>query len=115
VPANIPNEKIPFIMKNIRNFVSPEFIKYYIEHGSLSSPVFSVVNDPEVRALSPIFNEIDKMEKEEKLIEWARYPLPTYSNIIEEVGNKIYEFIFLNKDLEDTLESCQQSCQKYLN
>ena len=115
VPANISNEKIPFIMKNIRNFVSPEFIKYYIEHGSLSSPVFSVVNDPEVRALSPIFNEIDKMEKEEKLIEWARYPLPTYSNIIEEVGNKIYEFIFLNKDLEDTLESCQQSCQKYLN
>ena len=55
------------------------------------------------------------MEKEEKLIEWARYPLPTYPDIIEEVGNKIYEFIFLNKDLEDTLKSCQQSCQKYLN
>ena len=72
VPANIPNEKIPFIMKNIRNFVSPEFIKYYIEHGSLSSPVFSVVNDPEVRALRRIFNEIDKMEKEEKRIEWGR-------------------------------------------
>ena len=95
--------------------ISPEFIKYYIEHGSLSSPVFSVVNDPEVRALSPIFNEIDKMEKEEKIIEWARYPLPTYSNIIEDVGHKIYEYIFLNKDLETTLKSCQQSAQKYLN
>ena len=55
------------------------------------------------------------MEKEEKIIEWARYPLPTYSNIIEDVGHKIYEYIFLNKDLEATLKSCQQSAQKYLN
>ena len=115
IPSNISKEKIPFVMKNIRNFVSPEFIKYYIEHGSLSSPVFSVVNDPEVRALSPIFNEIDKLEKEEKLIEWARYPLPTYSNIIEDVGDKIYEYIFLNIDLDSTLNSCQKSAQKYLN
>ena len=68
-----------------------------------------------MRALSPIFNEIDKMEKEEKIIEWARYPLPTYSNIIEDVGHKIYEYIFLNKDLEATLKSCQQSAEKYLN
>ena len=115
IPSNIADEKIPFIMKNIRSFVSPEFIKYYIEHGSLSSPLFSVVNDPEVRALSPIFNEIDKMEKEEKFVEWARYPLPTYSSIIEEVGNKIFEYIFLNRDLESTLKDCQQSTQKFLN
>ncbi len=114
IPSNTLKEKIPFIMKNIRNFVSPEFIKYYIEHGSLSSPLFSVVNDPDVRALSPIFNEIDKMEKEEKFVEWARYPLPTYSNIIEEVGNKIFEYIFLNKDLKTTLEDCQKSTLKFL-
>lgn len=115
IPSNIQAEKITFIMKNIRNFVSPEFIKYYIEHGSLSSPVFSVVNDPEVRALSPIFNEIDKMEKEEKFVEWARYPHPSYSNIMEEVGNKIFEYIFLNHDLDKTLEECQKSTQKFLN
>ena len=102
-------------MNNIRNFVSPEFIKYYIEHGSLSSPLFSVVNDPEVRALSPIFNEIDKMEKEEKFVEWARYPLPSYSNIIEDVGNKIFEYIFSNKDLELTLKDCQKSTEIYLS
>ena len=114
IPSNTSDEKIPFIMRNIRKFVSPEIIKYYIEHGSLSSPVFSVVNDPEVRALSPIFNEIDKMEKDEKFVEWARYPLPTYSNIIEEVGNKIFDYLFLNKDLSSTLESCQATAQKYL-
>ena len=102
-------------MNNIKNFVSPEFIKYYIEHGSLSSPLFSVVNDPEVRALSPIFNEIDKMEKEEKFVEWARYPLPSYSNIIEDVGNKIFEYIFSNKDLELTLKDCQKSTEIYLS
>ncbi len=115
IPSNIIEDKIPFIMNNIRNFVSPEFIKYYIEHGSLSSPLFSVVNDPEVRALSPIFNEIDKMEKEEKFVEWARYPLPSYSNIIEDVGNKIFEYIFSNKDLELTLKDCQKSTEIYLS
>ena len=115
IPSNIIEDKIPFIMNSIRNFVSPEFIKYYIEHGSLNSPLFSVVNDPEVRALSPIFNEIDKMEKEEKFVEWARYPLPTYSNIIEDVGNKIFEYIFLNKDLELTLKDCQKSTEIYLS
>ena len=114
IPSNISYEKIPFIMANIRKFVSPEIIKYYIEHGSLSSPLFSVVNDPEVRALSPIFNELDKMEKDEKFVEWARYPLPTYSNIIEEVGNKIFNYLFLNEDLSSTLESCQATAQKYL-
>ena len=114
IPSNTSDEKIPFIMSNIRKFVSPEIIKYYIEHGSLSSPVFSVVNDPEVRALSPIFNEIDKMEKDEKFVEWARYPLPTYSNIIEEVGNKIFNYLFLNEDLNSTLKSCQATAQKYL-
>ena len=114
IPSNVSDEKIPFIMANIRKFVSPEIIKYYIEHGSLTSPVFSVVNDPEVRALSPIFNEIDKMEKDEKFVEWARYPLPTYSNIIEEVGNKIFNYLFLNEDLNSTLESCQETAQKYL-
>ena len=72
------------------------------------------MNDPEVRALSPIFNEIDKMEKDEKFVEWARYPLPTYSNIIEEVGNKIFNYLFLNEDLNSTLESCQATAQKYL-
>jgi guanylate kinase len=55
------------------------------------------------------------MEKEEKFVEWARYPLPTYSSIIEEVGNKIFEYIFLNRDLETTLKECQQSTQKFLN
>ena len=114
IPSNVSEEKIPFIMSNIRKFVSPEVIKYYIEHGSLSSPLFSVVNDPEVRALSPIFNELDKIEKDEKFVEWARYPLPTYSNIIEEVGNKIFNYLFLNEDLSSTLESCQATAQKYL-
>jgi multiple sugar transport system substrate-binding protein len=114
IPSNVSEEKIPFIMSNIRKFVSPEVIKYYIEHGSLSSPLFSVVNDPEVRALSPIFNELDKIEKDEKFVEWARYPLPTYSNIIEEVGNKIFNYLFLNEDLNSTLESCQTTAQKYL-
>ena len=114
IPSNVSEEKIPFIMSNIRKFVSPEVIKYYIEHGSLSSPLFSVVNDPEVRALSPIFNELDKIEKDEKFVEWARYPLPTYSNIIEEVGNKIFKYLFQNEDLNSTLESCQATAQKYL-
>jgi len=33
------------------------------------------VNDPEVRALSPIFNEIDKMEKDEKVCRMGQISL----------------------------------------
>jgi hypothetical protein len=55
------------------------------------------------------------MEKEEKIVEWARYPLPSYSSIIEEVGNKIFEYIFLNKDLELALKECQESTERHLN
>ena len=101
-------------MKTIQSLVSPEIIKYYIEHGSLSSPVFSVANDPEVRTLSPIFNELDKMERDERFVEWARYPLPSYSKIIEQVGNELFEFLFLNKDLQTTLEQCQKSATRLL-
>jgi len=115
IPSNVSEEKIPYILSNIRKFVSPEVVKYYIENGSLSSPIFSVVNDPEVKAISPIFKEIDKMEKEEKIIEWATYPIPAYSKIIEEIGEIIFEYLFLNKDLKTVLETCQKSAQKYLS
>jgi len=54
------------------------------------------------------------MEKDEKFVEWARYPLPTYSNIIEEVGNKIFNYLFLNEDLSSTLKSCKATAQIYL-
>ncbi len=114
IPSNILDDKIPFVMKTIQNLVSPEIIKYYIEHGSLSSPVFSVANDPEVRTLSPIFNELDKMERDERFVEWARYPLPSYSKIIEQVGNELFEYLFLNKDLQTTLEQCQKSASRLL-
>ena len=75
------------------------------------------MNDPEVRALSPIFNEIDKMEKDEKFVEWARYPLPTYSNIIEEVGNKIFNYLncqWLIIKNNTTDHSFNFKCARYL-
>ena len=71
-------------------------------------------NDPEVRTLSPIFNELDKMERDERFVEWARYPLPSYSKIIEQVGNELFEYLFLNKDLQTTLEQCQKSASRLL-
>ena len=56
----------------------------------------------------------EAVEKEEKFVECARYLFPTYSNIIEEVGIKIFNYLFLNEDLKSTLESCQATAQKYL-
>ena len=38
-----------------------------------------------------------------------------HSNIIEEIGEKIFDYLFLNKDLRTTLEHCQKSAQKYLS
>ena len=54
------------------------------------------------------------MERDERFVEWARYPLPSYSKIIEQVGNELFEFLFLNKDLQTTLEQCQKSASRLL-
>jgi multiple sugar transport system substrate-binding protein len=115
IPSNVNPEKIPFIMNNIKHLVSPQVFKYYIEQGSFSCPVFSVLNDPEVRKISPIFNELEMMEKEEKFVQWARYPLPEYSEIMEIIGNEIFEYVFLSKKLEVALSNCQEAARRIMN
>jgi len=115
IPSNVKPEKIPFIMNNMRHLVSPQVIKYYIEQGSFSCPVFSVLNDPEVRKISPLFNELDAMEKEEKFVQWARYPLPEYSQIIEIIGNEIYECVFQSKSIKSALSKCQDAAITLIN
>ena len=35
--------------------------------------------------------------------------------IIEQVGNELFEFLFLNKDLQTTLEQCQKSASRLLD
>ena len=115
IPSNVNPKKIPFIMNNIKHLVSPQVFKYYIEQGSFSCPVFSVLNDPEVRKISPIFNELEMMEKEEKFVQWARYPLPEYSEIMEIIGNEIFEYVFLSKKLEVALSNCQEAARRIMN
>lgn len=115
IPSNVNPDKIPFIVNNMKHLVSPQVIKYYIEQGSFSCPVFSVLNDPEVRKISPLFNELDAMEKEEKFVQWARYPLPEYSQIIEIIGNEIYDFVFQSKSIKSALSNCQDAAKSLIS
>ena len=55
------------------------------------------------------------MEKEEKFVQWARYPLPEYSQIIEIIGNEIYECVFQSKSIKSALSKCQDAAITLIN
>ena len=55
------------------------------------------------------------MEKEEKFVQWARYPLPEYSQIIEIIGNEIYDFVFQSKSIKSALSNCQDAAKSLIS
>ena len=90
-------------------------MKYYIEQGSLSCPLFSVTHDPEVKRISTIFEKIDKMEKDGKIVQWPRVAVPQYSKIANIIGNELYDGIFYSKGIKEALNKAQTEVEKLFN
>lgn len=115
LPSNIATTKINFCIKIIKHLVSPQLIKYYIEQGSLSCPLLSVSNDDEVKKISPMFENLKLMDIESKILQWPRVSIPQYSDIVNLVGDEIFEYLFLNKPINTTLKNCQNKSKKLFN
>ena len=64
-------------------------IKYYIEKGVTTSPLFSVSNDPVVQEISPSVLKIDKLQKTGKINSWSRLPLPEFTEVANIIGNRL--------------------------
>ena len=115
IPKNINQSKIDFCVKVIKHLVSPQLIKYFIEQGSLSCPLFSVSNDDEIKQISPLFESLKLMDIESKIFNWPRAPIPQYSDITNIVGNEIFKYLFLDQNIKVTLEKCQNESTKIFN
>ena len=89
LPSNINRKKIKLSFSVIKYFVSPNMIKYYIEKGVTTSPLFSVSNDPVVQEISPSVLKIDKLQKTGKINSWSRLPLPEFTKVANIIGDRL--------------------------
>lgn len=85
----------------------PEVLKWYVQHGNLSSPRFSTSADPEVQAKSGLLGRVDAMERRGELQTWPRPPIPEFSDILSILGDEIYQMLHGDSGVEDTLTRAQ--------
>jgi multiple sugar transport system substrate-binding protein len=93
VPGNLPDDRVPDAVEALIAFTSAEAQKLFIQSGSRTAPRYSVVADPEVRRLSPIFETIDQMSWRDELQFWPRPPIPQISEIIRICGNELHDML----------------------
>jgi multiple sugar transport system substrate-binding protein len=115
IPKQLDSDRINICLKIIKHLISPQVIKYYIEQGSLSCPLFSVSHDPEVKRISSIFENIDKMEKDGKIVQWPRIAVPQYSKMANIIGNELFNGVFLSMNIEEALNNAQIKVEKLFN
>ncbi len=93
IPANLDEQRVHLAWRVIAWLTSPEMMKLYVQNGSLVSPRFSVSNDPEVRAVSPIIGAVDEMARLGQLQHWPRPPVPEFSEIVQIAGTELHHML----------------------
>jgi len=93
IPANLPDDRRASAAEALIAFTSPEAQKLYVQSGSRTSPRYSVGADPEVRALSTIFEAVDAMSWRDELQFWPRPPIPQISDIIKVCGEEMHDML----------------------
>lgn len=85
----------------------PELLKWYVQHGNLTSPRFSTSADPEVQAKSGLLARVDAMERRGELQTWPRPPIPEFSDMISVLGDEIHRMLHGHGSVEETLTRAQ--------
>ncbi len=107
IPSNIAPDRIGAVWDALQQLTSPEFIKLYIENGSLVSPRFSVSMDPKVRQVSPVISIVDGMARSGILQYWPRPPVPEITDLIEIIGTEIHDMLQGAKSVDQALRDAQ--------
>jgi multiple sugar transport system substrate-binding protein len=76
-------------------------------NGSLAFSRFRLVNDAEVRAVSPMVAAIEELAGRGFLRMWPRPPVPEISGIIAIAGEEIHDLLSGRKSLRDALLTAQ--------
>jgi len=93
IPANIAPERREAAVEALIVFTSAAAQKQVVMEGSRSQPRYSVGADPEVRALSPIFEAVDAMSWRDELQFWPRPPVPAITSIIQACGEELHDML----------------------
>ena len=95
------------VLDAIKALTSPEYIKMYIEHGSLVSPRYSVSLDDSVRQRSALIGKVDSMARSGVLQYWPRPPVPEASDLIAIIGSEIHDMLQGAKSVTRALSDAQ--------
>jgi multiple sugar transport system substrate-binding protein len=93
IPANLAEERVPDAVEALVAFTSPAAQKLYAQNGSRTAPRYSVGADPELRAMSPIFDLVDQLSWRDELQFWPRPPIPQISEIVHLCGTELHDML----------------------
>lgn len=108
IPANIAAERMQTAWNAIEWLSSPEVIKLLAQHGGYVTPRSSVATDPDVRQLSPMIAEVDRMAKQGQIRLWPRPPVASYSAVISILGEEIHDMLRGKQSVSQALRRSQK-------
>ncbi|MDZ7854550.1 MAG: extracellular solute-binding protein [Halomonas sp.] len=114
IPANLSEERIESAWTALRHLTSANMSKLYILNGSLTTPRFSVSQDPEVSALSPLIKIVDDMASREILQAWPRPPVPGITDVISIAGHEIFEVLDGRRSIKKALSMAQDRADRVM-
>ncbi|OJA03969.1 ABC transporter substrate-binding protein [Halomonas sp. QHL1] len=114
IPANLAPERVEAVWTALRHLTSANMSKLYIMNGSLVTPRFSVSQDPEVSALSPLIKIVDDMAQKDILQAWPRPPVPGITDLISIAGNEIFEVLDGRRSIKKALSIAQERADKVM-
>ncbi len=115
IPANLPLERVPAAVEALLVFTSPQAQKMYVQNGSRTNARYSVGIDPEVRRLSPIFEDVDAMSWRDELQFWPRPPVPEICDIIQICGEEFHDMLRGVTPPRDALRRAQDRADALMN
>ncbi|RDB42522.1 extracellular solute-binding protein [Halomonas sp. DQ26W] len=114
IPANLSEERVEAAWTALRYLASASMSKLYIMNGSLVTPRFSVSQDPEVAALSPLIGIVDDMARRDILQAWPRPPVPGITDLISIAGNEIFEVLDGRRSIKKALSMAQDRADRIM-
>lgn len=114
IPANLSEERVESVWTALRHLTSANMSKLYILNGSLVTPRFSVSQDPEVSALSPLIEVVDDMARKDILQAWPRPPVPGIADVISIAGNEIFEVLDGRRSIKRALSMAQDRADRVM-
>ncbi|MCL7942101.1 extracellular solute-binding protein [Halomonas sp. ATCH28] len=114
IPANLSEERVEAVWTALRHLTSANMSKLYILNGSLVTPRFSVSQDPEVSALSPLIEIVDDMARKEILQAWPRPPVPGITDVISIAGHEIFEVLDGRRSIKKALSMAQDRADRVM-